>query len=102
MSKLKRMSDNTRRVTQDNLYQRLPYKVAWLTQYVMEDRGLGQLEAIVLIYKSKMYAQLAAEATKLWWEGPVQLYERLCDEMGWPRPDGRVYTPEDVAAAEEC
>lgn len=88
-------------VTQDNLYKLLPYKVAWIADYVMERQGLGQIEAIVLIYKSKMYAQLSIEENKLWWEGPVYLYELLCDEMGWARPDGRVYTLEERAEAEK-
>ena len=68
-------------ITQDNLYLLLPSKVSWLAEMLVEDTGIGIVEAIRQIYHSEMYRKLEIEQTKLWHEGPVALYEDLIDKM---------------------
>jgi len=68
-------------ITQDNLHFLLPSKVSLLAEMLTEDTGMGIVEAIRFIYKSKMYHRLEIEDTKLWHAGPVALYEELKENL---------------------
>lgn len=93
--------DDDTPVSQDNVHLLLPYLLEWIAQYVMECRHVGRLEALRAIYSSRMYARLEVEATDLWMWGPVALYELLCDEKGWLRPEKRVVHWEPGADGDE-
>lgn len=67
-------------ITQDNLYFLLPSKVSLLAKMLDEDTGMGVVDSIRQIYRSKMYSRLEIEATKRWHAGPVALYEELQEE----------------------
>ena len=64
-------------INQENLYLLLPSKVAWLTDMLTEDKGIGIVDAIREIYSSDIYRQLEKESTKIWHFGPVALYQDL-------------------------
>ena len=68
-------------INQDNLYLLLPSKVSCLAVLLIEDRGMGIVEAIKLIYSSKLYKKLKVESTKMWHLGPVALYQELSEEL---------------------
>ena len=68
-------------ITQANLHFLLPSKVSLLAEMLTEDTGMGIVEAIRYIYKSKMYRRLEIEDTKLWHAGPVALYEELKENV---------------------
>ena len=40
-----------------------------------EDKGVGIVEAMKILYSSETYARLENESTKAWHLGPVALYE---------------------------
>lgn len=64
-------------VTQDNLKSFLPGKISWMAQMYVEDHQCSVVDALKVIYASKLYKQLEKEDTKLWHLGPVALYEML-------------------------
>ena len=64
-------------INQSNLYLLLPSKVAWLTDMLTEDKGIGIVDAIKEIYSSDTYRQLENEETKMWHLGPVALYQDM-------------------------
>ncbi|MEE0234589.1 MAG: hypothetical protein UD961_00335 [Bacteroidales bacterium] len=68
-------------INQDNLYLLLPSKVSCLAVLLIEYRGMGIVEAIKLIYSSKLYKKLKVESTKMWHLGPVALYQELSEEL---------------------
>ena len=49
---------------------------------VMENEGLGIKEAMRVVYDSRLYADLSNPDTGLYREGPVYLYDMLCEERG--------------------
>lgn len=63
-------------INQDNLYLLLPSKVSCLAVLLIEI-----VEAIKLIYSSKLYKKLKVESTKMWHLGPVALYQELSEEL---------------------
>lgn len=65
----------------------LPWTVCYIIVYVARFQGVDVVEATRLVYTSRLYEQLADEATKLWHCGPWQLYLMLCDERQWPQPE---------------
>lgn len=68
-------------INQSNLYLLLPSKVAWLAEWLSEDKNISIVEAIKMIYSSNMYKQLEDESTKKWHLGPVALYQDLMTNM---------------------
>ena len=68
-------------ISQKNLYLLLPSKVAWMAEWLSEDKNITIVEAIKLIYSSDTYKRLEDESTKMWHLGPVALYEDLVANM---------------------
>jgi len=68
-------------VNQNNLYLLLPSKVAWLAEWLSEDKKISISESIKLIYSSDMYRRLEDESTKMWHLGPVALYQELINSI---------------------
>lgn len=68
------------KVTQENLYMLLPIKISYLADMLIEDRHIGMVEAIKLIYSSATYKQLEREESKAWTLGPTTLYYDLTHE----------------------
>ena len=66
-----------RDINQDNLYLLLPSKVAWLADMLTEDKGIGIIDAMKVIYSSDIYRSLEDESTKTWHLGPVALYQDM-------------------------
>ena len=64
-------------INQENLYLLIPSKVAWLTEMLTEDKGIGIVEAIIEIYSSDTYRRLEDESTKMWHLGPVAIYQDM-------------------------
>ena len=64
-------------INQNNLYLLLPSKVAWMAEWLSEDKNISTVEAIKMIYTSDMYKRLENESTKMWHLGPVALYQEL-------------------------
>ena len=64
-------------VTQDNLYLFLPSKVSWMAGMLAEEKNISIADAIKDVYLSDTYSQLEKEETKLWYLGPVALYEEM-------------------------
>ena len=46
------------------------------------NEGLGIKEAMRVVYDSRLYADLSNPDTGLYREGPVYLYDMLCEERG--------------------
>lgn len=65
------------KITQENLYLLLPFKIGWLASWLSEDKGISLTDAINCIYHSELYKKLSSESTKYWHLGPVDLYEEL-------------------------
>lgn len=68
-------------INQGNLYLLLPSKVSWLASMLVEYKGMNIIDAIKLIYGSKLYKKLKVESTKTWHLGPVALYQELESEL---------------------
>ena len=68
-------------INQSNLYLLLPSKVSWLAGMLVEYKGMNIINAIKLIYGSKLYKKLKVESTKMWHLGPVALYQELETEL---------------------
>lgn len=64
-------------VNQANLYLFLPSKVSRMAEMLIEDKGIGVVEAVKAIYASATYKQLEDEASKTWHDSPVGLYQRF-------------------------
>ena len=64
-------------INQSNLYLLLPSKVAWMAEWLSEDKNVSIVEAIKMIYSSEMFRRLEDESTKMWHLGPVALYQEL-------------------------
>ena len=72
---------NIPEINQGNLYLLLPLKVSWLTSMLVEYKDMNTIDAIKLIYGSKLYKKLKVESTKTWHLGPVALYQELESEL---------------------
>ena len=68
-------------INQGNLHLLLPSKISWLASMLVEYKGLSIIDAIKLIYGSKLYKKLKVESTKTWHLGPVALYQELESEL---------------------
>lgn len=67
------------KITQQNLYLLLPYKVGQMALLYAKKFNTSLIEAIQVIYKSNTYKQLEREETKLWHLGPVALLEIMSE-----------------------
>ncbi len=68
-----------RQVTQKNLYLILPGKVSRMAAMYASDFGLTIIEAMQRIYGSATYRELEDESSKLWYYGPVALYQTFLE-----------------------
>ena len=48
---------------------------------LVEYKGMTIVDAIRKIYASELYRKLQDESSKMWYLGPVALYEELEEEM---------------------
>lgn len=69
------------KITQDNLYLLLPFKIGWLASWLSEDKGISLTDAVNRIYRSKLYKKLSTANTLYWHLGPVDLYNELKAEI---------------------
>ena len=58
----------------------LPLKVFSIIREMQRD-GVRSDDAIRLLYRSKLYASLENESTKMWWYSPALLYDLLKEEL---------------------
>lgn len=56
-----------------------------LSARVMQEEGVPVQEALRIVYHSGLYKKLQNVETGLYREGPVYLYDMLCEERGQPR-----------------
>lgn len=68
------------KITSQNLYLLLPGKVSKMAGMYAADSGLSVTEALKRIYQSETYRQLEDEETKLWYYGPVALYQLFLEQ----------------------
>ena len=68
-------------ITDKNLYLLLPGKVSHLVQIYVQEHYVSLIKALCNFYKSDTYKSLSDETTKLWYYGPVALYEKFSDEL---------------------
>jgi len=53
-----------------------------LSARVMDEERVSLQQALRIVYGSKLYEKLQNPATGLYREGPVYLYDMLCEERG--------------------
>ena len=53
-----------------------------LVECVIKNEGLSMAKAMDIVYKSKLYRKMEDSKTGLYREGPVYLYDMLCEERG--------------------
>ena len=58
-------------VTQKNLYNLIPPKVAKITTMLRNDRNMAVKQALLTFYSSDAYKILEREETKLWHRSPA-------------------------------
>lgn len=68
-----------RTITNDNLHLILPGKVALFVKRYVKEHHVSALEALRVFYRSNTYKELEKEETKLWYYGPVALYEEFLE-----------------------
>ena len=56
-----------------------------LSARVMEEEGVSLKDALRIVYGSALYQKLQNVETGLYREGPVYLYDMLCEERGTAR-----------------
>ena len=61
-------------VTQKNLYNLIPPKVAKITTMLRNDRNMAVKQALLTFYSSNAYKLLEREETKLWHASPEQIF----------------------------
>jgi hypothetical protein len=66
--------------------------VPMIIQTIIEKKDLPAVEAIKLLYLSKLYNKLEIESTKLWHLSPLALYELLEMEL----KTGTIIFPEEA------
>ena len=55
--------------------------IPMVIQTIMENRNISVIEAVKLLYISRLYKKLEIEKTKLWHLSPFALYELLDIEL---------------------
>ena len=53
-----------------------------LLECVVRYEGVSMSEALDLVYKSKLHRKMEDPLTGLYREGPIYLYDMLCEERG--------------------
>ena len=61
-------------VTQKNLYNLIPPKVAKITTMLRNDRNMAVKQALLTFYSSNAYKLLEREETKLWHRSAAQIF----------------------------
>ena len=70
-------------IDQNNVHLLLPGKMSRMAEmYIDDHESASVVDALRALYRSRMYAELERESTKLWEYGPVALYEIVCEEEG--------------------
>lgn len=60
--------------------------VPMIIQVIIEKKGVSVIDAVKLLYVSKLYEKLEKEPTKLWHLSPLALYEILEIELRTGNP----------------
>jgi len=68
-------------ITPERFNVLMPAIVADFVQYTAEQRGISEIDAIRMLYSSKLYAMLEREETKLWYYSTPMLYSLLEQEL---------------------
>jgi len=68
------------KITQENVHLFIPFKIAKVTEMIVETENRNWEEVIMELYNSKVYADLEREETKLWHEGATYIYESFKEE----------------------
>ena len=63
------------KVTQENVHLFIPFKIAKVTEMIVETENKNWEDALIELYSSKVYEELEKEETKLWHEGATYIYE---------------------------
>ena len=61
--------------------------ITLLIEWVMKKELVSLPDAMKIVYDSKLYGLIEDELTGLYREGPVYLYDMLCEERGVARED---------------
>ena len=72
-------------VTQKNLYNLIPPKVAKITTMLRNDRNMAVKQALLTFYSSNAYKLLEREETKLWHASPAQIFAEHLARSNRPR-----------------
>ena len=72
-------------VTQKNLYNLIPPKVARITTMLRNDRNMAVKQALLTFYSSNAYKLLEREETKLWQASPAQIFAEHLARSNRPR-----------------
>ena len=72
-------------VTQKNLYNLIPPKVAKITTMLRNDRNMAVKQALLTFYSSNAYKLLEREETKLWHASPAQIFAEHLARPNRPR-----------------
>ena len=75
-------------VTQKNLYNLIPPKVAKITTMLRKDRNMAVKQALLTFYSSNAYKLLEREETKLWNASPAQIF---AEYMAKPKRSNKSY-----------
>jgi len=67
-------------ITQENVHLFIPFKIAKVTEMIVETENKNWEDALIELYNSKVYADLEKEETKLWHEGATYIYESFKEE----------------------
>ena len=72
-------------VTQKNLYNLIPPKVAKITTMLRNDRNMAVKQALLTFYSSNAYKLLEREETKLWHRSAAQIFAEHLARPNRPR-----------------
>ena len=75
-------------VTQKNLYNLIPPKVAKITTMLRNDRNMAVKQALLTFYSSRAHRLLEREETKLWYASPAQIFSEY---MTVPKRSNKSY-----------
>lgn len=68
-------------INQENVHLFIPFKIAKVTQMLVENDNMNWEEAFIKLYNSKIYEELEKEETKIWHEGATYIYQTFKMEM---------------------
>jgi hypothetical protein len=66
-------------VTQKNLYNLIPPKIAKITTILRSNHNMEIKQALLTFYSSKAYSLLEREDTKLWHYSPAQIFSEYIE-----------------------